>query len=132
MPRIASRTEAGTLTGNRPRDRENCRRFSHGEARVRSGSRAMPPRRRRPPFPLAPGDARGRAVSVPLPVVLGSHVDFAAEDRPAEADVVLYRVAAEPGITLGQPELVGDVRAEHPQLESLPDHGIDAEGQVVI
>src|SRR5579862_1751580 len=67
-----------------------------------------------------------------LPEVLGSQVDFAAEDRAAEADFVLHRVAAETGVTLGQTDLVGEIRAEQADLPALADPGIDASTQVVV
>src|SRR5579862_3701526 len=70
--------------------------------------------------------------AVALPEVFDRAVDFAADDRTAETDVVLHGVAAEPGITLGQPELIGQVRAEQPELPALPDVGIDARSQVVV
>ena len=56
------------------------------------------------------GESFRRATS--LVGVLGRQVDFAAQDRPAHPHAVLYGVPSKSGITLGQAELVREVRAE--------------------
>ena len=67
-----------------------------------------------------------------LPIVLGHDAHFTADDRSAETDVVLHRVAAEPGVALGQAHLVGKIPAEQGELPMRSHHGIDARVQVVI
>src|SRR5882757_9221792 len=51
-----------------------------------------------------------------LPLVLELDVDFSTQDRPSEADTVLHGVSADSGITLSEPDLVGQVRAGNPEL----------------
>src|SRR5580693_1054089 len=65
-------------------------------------------------------------------LVLGSDVDFLADDRPSKTNFVLHGVAAKSRITFGQTELIGEVRAHDAELPMVAYFSKDGRTQVVI